>query len=431
MPDGPYRDEVVVEIVSLNGEHFIGTVTPSEARKKIFEDMLGFHQSDLASITIGFNRGLIITYKLKQQFNIDLLYEWREFEIERNNGPGKEASVLACTIRGLRNPANRPDYVRNATKSNTPAPYLDDGTRMVRIIGCEYRLSESEILNWLGMFGEIISEITEEPYDEEGHKDDSMPLVGNGTYNILMRLSSDLPNWVPIYGKKICLEYKGMRRQCNNCYGPHIRRYCKSERASIEELASKIRVKYPNIPEEYYGRLAKINKVQAQEANATPAVIIPQVQTQVGGHKAVSAALATHAAVPIALQTEQRYSKKQGNTKVTNEQPSNNQSLRLSFRKDPNSGWLPRVSEENRTGVVGDAAGSRATETAVNSMLGAIRATFGIGQQPIHRQEQHEVQNDQQRQSVQGVLGGGKATTDTSEIVTVSKIRGRVSKPQL
>ena len=33
---------------------------------------------------------------------------------------------------------------------------------MVSIIGCEFRLSESEILNWLGCFGEVLSEITVE-----------------------------------------------------------------------------------------------------------------------------------------------------------------------------------------------------------------------------------------------------------------------------
>jgi hypothetical protein len=153
------------------------------------------------------------------------------------------------------------------------------------------------------MFGEIISEITEEPYADEGNKDDAMPPVGSGTYSVLMRLSSDMPNWVPIYGKKICLEYKGMRRQCNNCFGPHIRRYCKSERVSIEELASKIRMKYPNIPEEYYGRLAKIQrKVQAPSTSAEQAsVVVPQLQPKVGGenaHNETENTVSTRAAIP-------------------------------------------------------------------------------------------------------------------------------------
>ena len=40
--------------------------------------------------------------------------------------------------------------------------YMDDGTRLIRIIGCDYKLSESEITDWLTQFGEVKSEITEE-----------------------------------------------------------------------------------------------------------------------------------------------------------------------------------------------------------------------------------------------------------------------------
>ena len=41
----------------------------------IFEDALGLKQSDLSSITFGFNRGRIVTFKLKQQIDVDRLYE--------------------------------------------------------------------------------------------------------------------------------------------------------------------------------------------------------------------------------------------------------------------------------------------------------------------------------------------------------------------
>ena len=34
-PEGPYRDEIVVEILTLNGQSYAGTVTPAEARKTI------------------------------------------------------------------------------------------------------------------------------------------------------------------------------------------------------------------------------------------------------------------------------------------------------------------------------------------------------------------------------------------------------------
>ena len=52
---------------------------------------------------------------------------------------------------------------------------------MVQIIGCEYQLLESEILDWLSLFGEVVTEIAEELFEDE--KDDQlrkMPPVGNG-----------------------------------------------------------------------------------------------------------------------------------------------------------------------------------------------------------------------------------------------------------
>ena len=59
-PEGPYKDEIVVEVLSLNRQDYAGTVTPSEARKTVFEEALGLCQTNLAGITIGFNRGRII-----------------------------------------------------------------------------------------------------------------------------------------------------------------------------------------------------------------------------------------------------------------------------------------------------------------------------------------------------------------------------------
>ena len=57
-------------------------------------------------------------------------------------------------------------------------PPPDDGTRLVKIIGCEYKLSESEILNWIGCFGEVLSEITEERFGfDDPDFDQSLPPV--------------------------------------------------------------------------------------------------------------------------------------------------------------------------------------------------------------------------------------------------------------
>ena len=42
--------------------------------------------------------------------------------------------------------------------------------------------------------------------------------VGNGTYLVKMRLKKDMPNWVPMYGRKVCFIYRGIKKQCNSCF---------------------------------------------------------------------------------------------------------------------------------------------------------------------------------------------------------------------
>ena len=46
-PDGAFRDEIVVEIQTLDEKPFKGTITPKEARRTIFEEILGIKQEDL------------------------------------------------------------------------------------------------------------------------------------------------------------------------------------------------------------------------------------------------------------------------------------------------------------------------------------------------------------------------------------------------
>ena len=103
--EGPFRDEIVIEILTLDDKEFKGTITPVEARKVIFEDVLGFKQEDLAGVKLGFNRGRIITNKLKQQVDVDELFEWENFTFERR--VGRDVSSIGCLIRSLRDPNKR------------------------------------------------------------------------------------------------------------------------------------------------------------------------------------------------------------------------------------------------------------------------------------------------------------------------------------
>ena len=61
--DGPFKDEIIIEVQKMNGQDFFGTITPTEARITIFEGVLGLAQEDLAGVTVGFNRGRTILGK--------------------------------------------------------------------------------------------------------------------------------------------------------------------------------------------------------------------------------------------------------------------------------------------------------------------------------------------------------------------------------
>jgi hypothetical protein len=97
-PDGAFRDEVVIKIQILDDKPFKGTITPKEARRTIFEDILGFKQDDLIRFYFTYSGCPIVTFKLKEQFNIDSLESFQEFNVERKSKAGNEekTAILRC-----------------------------------------------------------------------------------------------------------------------------------------------------------------------------------------------------------------------------------------------------------------------------------------------------------------------------------------------
>jgi hypothetical protein len=94
----------VIEVNTIDGIEFKGTVTTKEAIRTIFVDALGFEKETLGSVTIGYSKGRIITYKLINQFDKDTLGSLEEFEFKRHSknrdGESIEA-IMGCRIRGI------------------------------------------------------------------------------------------------------------------------------------------------------------------------------------------------------------------------------------------------------------------------------------------------------------------------------------------
>ena len=253
-PQGAFRDEIVVEVNTIDNEPFRGTVTVQEAVKAVFIGALGFYKESLGSLTIGYSMGRIITFKLKEQFDIDQLSSCEEFcfyrTSKRRNGEVIEQK-LGCRIRGIRK-----------ARMDDQSSYREDGTRWVKIEGCEYRIEKEELKEWMGQLGEVMSEITEDRVrldsDSEGEDPTTGYTIGNGIYSVKMKLSADLPQFVPICGKRIRLYYRGITKMCTNCFGAHARKVCSSPKVQWISYVSDFMSSHDHIPMEYYGRWANI-----------------------------------------------------------------------------------------------------------------------------------------------------------------------------
>ena len=61
----------------------------------------------------------------------------------------------------------------------------------------EYSVQEKHILNWVMIYVELASELSE---DIHPNSDSDTDPVGNGTYSIKMRLNKEIPQLLPMFG---------------------------------------------------------------------------------------------------------------------------------------------------------------------------------------------------------------------------------------
>ena len=253
-PEGGFRDEIIVGIDTLDDEPYKGTITVREAVREIFLGTMEFSKEALASVSIGYNKGRIVTFKLVDKFDIDQLASIEEFTFVRQ-GQKKDGTIfdqkLGCKIRGIRKPNSRP------MQDNT-----ENQTRWVKIEGCEYRVEKDELLTWMNYLGDTISEITEDRVnlDDESGSDEENPgfSVGTGIYSVKMRITRDLPQFVPICGKRIRLYYRDIPKICTQCFGRHPRKGCVMDKVPWVKYVSDFMNKYAYIPKESYGKWGKI-----------------------------------------------------------------------------------------------------------------------------------------------------------------------------
>ena len=240
-PEGPMRDELVIEVQSVNGRPFKGSLIFTEA-KEIFTTFLGLDIAQLHGIRFAFSTYPVVKYKLKQQINVDDLHYREYFTYERHYKVKGEdrADTLNCKIRGIRAPTDE----QQPTDS-------DPSVRWVKVEWVDYGIEETQILDWLNFFGEQAGELTE---DIHPNSDSDADPIGAGSYSIKMRLNKDIPQLLPMWGKRVRVYHKGIQKLCSNCFGPHPRRVCRSEKVAWTRYVLDFMEKNRDIPSDLYGR---------------------------------------------------------------------------------------------------------------------------------------------------------------------------------
>ena len=154
--------------------------------------------------------------------------------------------------------------------------YQDTGIRWVKVLGCEYRLEENQILEWLSHFGEIRSDLSEDTHEGSDDSSDDLPPVGNGIYSVKMKLSREIPQFIPMHGKKVRLYYRGITKRCTHCFGSHQRKNCKNEKVTWYSYVKQFVEIFPKIPVSMYGKWANMTESNITKELASQKLTVDQ-----------------------------------------------------------------------------------------------------------------------------------------------------------
>ena len=253
--EGAFRSEFDVEIQTINGEPFRGTVTRQEAKHAIYRNALGCPFSNFRGIRLGFKTSPTVTFMLKQPVNIDDFASFQNFTFTRSysKGGNQVEDVLACKIRG----------VRTVTGDKATATYSEEWTRVVKIEGCDYKISEEMILSWLGTYGEVQSELVEDVFEDS---DDSEGTNATGIYSVRVKLNCDIPQLLPMDGRRVKIYYRGIRKLCTVCFGKHLRKDCRNEKVQWIEYVRQFVCENSDFTGEQYGNWIRVvERIKRQE----------------------------------------------------------------------------------------------------------------------------------------------------------------------
>ena len=252
------RQEVEIAFEKLNGEPFRGSITLQEAKHQIFKHCLGFGDfSNFDGARPGFRGSPVVVFKLKTAINVDELLPLQHFTFRRVTSRQGSSHVdnISCKIRGLRKQSFNSSPASHNRNGNTGSNQTDDGTRTVKVEGCEYRIPKNTLLEFISLYGEIKSAITEDLFEDGSNPDTETDGTNRtGTYSVKVKLARPIPQLLPILGRRIKIYYPGIQKLCTNCFGNHPKRVCHSRKVLWPDYVKSFMIKNPEMPARLFGK---------------------------------------------------------------------------------------------------------------------------------------------------------------------------------
>ncbi len=132
--EGAWWESFVVDVLELDGQKFMGSLTRKEMSSSIYTKALGLRPENLHGFVPGYKGHPTIKYPLKEKINIDLDLQGKSvFTFERVVKKGSEVLIpsLKCEIAGIRELADISEGNGKVRKSRYT---------WIKVEGAEYEL---------------------------------------------------------------------------------------------------------------------------------------------------------------------------------------------------------------------------------------------------------------------------------------------------
>lgn len=275
---GSERDLLEIDIISLDDKQVKTNLTEADIYNLVIRSTLGIRRGQINQMYMGWQGHQYIQVKLKEKMMIsDIAGTYECVKPGMGSNGEKIDHIIKFEVRG---------NVDRAQKPRDGAEEEDQWIRWVKVEHTGLEVDKPRVEKLLKIFGTPLSELREvtiklvdNVIDTDDDQEEEV-VIGTGKLEMRMIITTHIPQYIPAFGRKIKIHYKGIEHQCTNCFlGGHYRADCTSERLDWLDYVLWFKENFPEVDSSMLGRwnvLAGIHKVkksreaeQASQASAS------------------------------------------------------------------------------------------------------------------------------------------------------------------